>query len=138
MFLTLLGMIPGISQVVQAITTAWFNTKVQMYQARAGVTKETAIAAIQAEVQNNQTKVSWITALAGNPIMMMIVVGFSMPYIIYEWQCIVIDTVWNHGTTYTNPIQGNLADWSNIILSGIFVTSTGVGIAHAVINRFNK
>jgi hypothetical protein len=79
--------------------------------------------------------VNWLTAIASNPVLLFIVLGFAMPYIIYEWQCIVYDTVWMHGETHTNPITGNLADWGNIILSGIFITSTGVGIAHTIINK---
>jgi len=134
-FTTFLGMIPGIASIVSAITTAWFNSKVQIYQAKTGCMRDVAVAAIQAEVQNNQAKVSWITALASNPVMMFIVVGFAMPFIIYEWQAIVYDKVWMHGTTSTDPITGPLADWASIILSGIFITSTGIGVAHAVINR---
>ncbi len=129
--MTLLNLIPGVANVVQTITTAWFNSKVQMYQAKTGTTRDIAIAAITAEVQNNQTKVSWITALAGNPVMMMVVVGFALPWIIYEWQAIVVDTVWNRGTTFTPEIKGLFASFGNVILTGIFVTSTGVGIFHS-------
>lgn len=133
--LAFINMIPGISTAVTAITNAYFNSKVQMYAARWGVTRDVAVAAIQAEVTNNQTKVNWILALAQNPVMMFVVVGFAMPYIIYEWQAIVYDKVWMHGTTTTDPITGPLADWANVILTGIFVTSAGVGVAHTIVNR---
>lgn len=135
---TLLGLIPGISSLIQGVTAAWFNSKVQLYQAKMGVAREVAVAAIQAEVANNQAKVSWIMALASNPAMMFIVVGFAMPFIIYEWKAIAYDKVWMGGATTTDVIAGPLADWANIILSGIFVTSTVVGGAHAIVNRLTK
>ncbi len=132
---TFLALIPGISSVIQAITSAWFNAKVQLYQAKTGVIRDVAVAAIQAEVVNNQTKVSWIMALASNPVMLFIVFGFAFPYIAYEWKAILWDKVIMLGTTSTDAITGPLADWAQIILGGIFVTSTGIGVAHAIINK---
>jgi len=132
---TFLGMIPGLASVVQGISAAWFNSKVQIYQAKTGLARDAVVAILQAEVANNQTKVSWITAIASNPVMLFIVWGFAMPFIIYEWQAIAYDKVWMHGATTTDPITGPLADWAQTILGGIFVTSTGIGVAHAIVNR---
>jgi hypothetical protein len=128
-------MIPGISSAVQAIANGWFNAKVQMYAARVGGDVDVAKTMLMAEVQTNQTKVSWLMAIASNPVLLFIVLGFSLPLIIFEWKCIVYDIVWMHGTTSTDPIRGQLADWATVILSGIFVTSTGIGVAHTWINR---
>jgi hypothetical protein len=132
---TFLGLIPGINSVVSAVLNAYFNSKVQIYMAKTGLEEAVAVEAIKAEVVNNQTKVSWIQALASNPVMLFIVVGFAMPFIIYEWKAVAYDMVWMHGTTSTDPIRGPLADWATIILSGIFVTSTGIGVAHTIINK---
>lgn len=135
----LLNLIPGISSLVQTITTAWFNSKVQMYQSKTGRDRDVAIQAIQAEVENNHSKVGWITALAGNPVMMFVVVGFSLPWIVYEWKVVIWDNIiclWLYGVTgFTPTIKGLVADWAGVILGGIFITSTGVGIAHMVINK---
>ncbi len=132
---TFLGLIPGISSLVSSFTSAWFNSKVEMYVAKTGLERAVAVSAIQAEVGNNHAKIGWIEALAKNPVMLFIVVGFAMPFIIYEWKAIAYDKVWMDGLTKTDPITGPLADWATIILSGIFVTSTGIGIAHTIINR---
>jgi len=131
----LLTYIPGVLSLLTALQKSWFDAKVAIYQARTGAAKDVAIAAITAEVTNNQTKVNWIVALASNPVMMFIVFGFAMPFIIYEWQAIVYDKVWMHGATKTDYIDGPLAEWAHIILTGIFVTSTGIGVAHAFISK---
>lgn len=133
--LAFINMIPGINTMITGITTAFFNSKVQMYQARWGVARDVAVAAIQAEAQSNEAKVNWILALAKNPVMQFIVFGFAMPYIIYEWKAIVYDKVWMAGHASTDPITGPLLDWSNIILTGIFVTSMGIGVSHAIVNK---
>lgn len=135
MFMALIGAIPVLGQIVTSIMTSFFNARVNMYTARTGVSRDVAVAAIQAQIADNQAKAGWITALASNPIMMLIVVGFALPFIVFEWKCVVIDIVWMGGTTSTPPIKGQLADWANVILGGIFISSTGMGVAHAIVNR---
>jgi len=133
---TLLGLIPGISSLVSGVTSAWFNSKVRIYQSKMQCTRDVAVAAIQESVKNNETKVNWILALAQNPVMMFIVLGFAMPWIILEWKVIVYDNVWAHwGVFMTDPVRGEIGEWGGLIIGGIFVTSTGVGITHAIINR---
>lgn len=134
--LGLLTYIPGLLNLIATLQKNWNDARVTMYQTRWGVTRDVAVAAITAEVTNNQTKVNWILALAQNPIMMMVVVGFAMPWIILEWKVVVYDNVWAHwGEYYTPEIKSNVGQWAGIILTGIFVTGTSVGIAHSVINR---
>lgn len=137
--MTLLGLIPGISNLVASITGKWLDTKVAMYQARMGVTRDVAISAIRAEVENNQTKVGWLKAVASSRFLQFIVGGFALPWIVYGnkvilWDNIIHKFIW--GTYgFTPMITGLVGNWADIILSGIFVTSTGLGIAHAVLNR---
>lgn len=132
----LLSYIPGFLNLATAITNKAFDSRVAMYQAKTGATRDVAIAAITATVTNNQTKVSWIAALAQNPMMMMIVVGFALPWIIYEWKVVVYDNVWQYwGKFYTPPIGGEVGKWAGVILGGIFITGGGLGIAHAMIKR---
>lgn len=137
--LTLLNLIPGVSSLIQFVTGKWLDSKVAMYQTRMGVTKEVAITAIQAEIENNRTKVPWLQAVAASGFLQFIVGGFAGPWIIYGWKVIVWDNIVHHffwGVYgYTPPIAGLVADWAGIILGGIFVTSTGVGITQAVLNR---
>lgn len=127
--------LPSLVNGVNAFTAKYFDTKVQLYAARVGGDVAIAKAMLLAEAQANSAKVSWIAALAQNPAMMFIVIGFALPFIIFEWKCVVYDIVWMSGTTSTDPIKGQLADWASTILNGIFITTTGVGVAHAFINR---
>ncbi len=140
--MTLLGMIPGVASVVQFIAGKWMDSKVSMYQARMGVTKDVAVAAINAEAENNKTKVSWLQAVASSPFLMFIVGGFALPLIVhmnkaYVWDNIIHKFIW--GTYgFTPPMTGYILEWGGIIIGGIFVTSTGMGITHAIINRKEK
>ncbi len=140
--MTLLGMIPGIGSIVQTITTKWFDTKVQLYQARTGATKEVAVAAITAAVSDNQTKVAWLNAVAGSRFLQFIVGGFALPLIVYMnkayvWDNVIHPIFWD-GYGFTPPLKGLVADWGGVIIAGIFVTSTGAKIADSVISKLNE
>lgn len=139
--MTLLGLIPGVSSAVQAITTKWFDTKVQLYQARTGATKEIAVAAITAAVSDNQTKVAWLNAVAGSRFLQFIVGGFAFPLIVYMnkayvWDNIVHPIFWD-GYGFTPELKGLVAEWGGVIIAGIFITGTGMKIADSVISKIN-
>lgn len=140
--LTLLNFIPGISSLVQTITTKWMDTKANMYATKMGVTKEVAIEAIRAQAKDNETKVGWLQAVAGSRFLQLIVGGFAGPWIIYGWKVVVWDNIlhkffWGvYG--FTPPIGGLVGDWANIILGGIFVTSTGLVAAGAYVSKASK
>jgi hypothetical protein len=139
LIMTALNMIPGVSTLIQFVVGKWMDSKVAMYQTRMGVTKDVALAAIQAEVENNRTKVGWLNAVANSRFLQFIVGGFAFPWIYYGnkvivWDNIIHKFIW--GTYgYTPPITGLVGSWAEIILGGIFVTSTGMGITAAVLNR---
>jgi len=137
--MTLLGMIPGISKLVQFVAGKWMDSKVAMYQTRMGVTRDVALGAIRAEVENNQTKVGWLQAVAGSRFLQFIVGGFAAPLIFFMNKSIVWDNIIHKffwGTYgYTPPLTGFTAEWAGVIIGGIFVTSTGMGITAAVLNR---
>lgn len=140
--MTLLGMIPGLSSLIQFVTGKWMDTKAAMYATRMGVTKEVAIEAIRAEIVNNQTKVGWLTVVSGSLFLQCIVGGFAFPLIVYMnkayvWDNIVHKFFW--GTYgFTPPMQGLVVDWAGVIISGIFITGASAKIADSVITRINK
>lgn len=137
--LIFLRMIPGVGGIIERITGKWLDTKVQMYETRWGVTRDVAVAAIRGEAAANEAKIGWLKAVASSRFLQLIVGGFAGPWIIYGWKVIVWDNIihkffWDtYG--FTPPIGGLVGDWANIILTGIFVTSTGMGLTAMVINK---
>lgn len=137
--MTLLGMIPGLSTLIQFVVGKYMDSKVAMYQTRMGVTRDVAVAAINAETLNNQAKIGWLNAVASSRFLQFIVGGFALPWIVYGnkvimWDNIIHKFIWDtYG--FTPPIGGLVGTWAEIILGGIFVTSTGMGITAAVLNR---
>lgn len=142
LIMTVLGMIPGLSSLIQFVVGKYMDSKVAMYQTRWGVTKDVAIAAINEEAENNKTKVNWLNAVANSRFLQVIVGGFAGPWIIYGWKVIVWDNIvhkffWGvYG--FTPAIGGEVGTWAGVILGGIFVTTTGMNITHALINRKEK
>lgn len=140
--MTLLGMIPGLSSLIQFIAGKWMDSKVAIFQARMGVTRDIAVAAIQAETLNNQAKVGWLNAVASSRFLQFIVGGFALPWIVYGnkvilWDNIIHKFFWGvYG--FTPPIGGLVGNWAEIILGGIFITSTGMGLTAALTSRIGK
>lgn len=140
--LTLLNMIPGISNLIATITGKWLDTKAAMYAQKMGVTKEVAIEAIRAQSKDNETKVDWLKVVASSRFLQCIVGGFAFPLIVYMnkayvWDNIIHKFFWGvYG--YTPPLTGLVADWGGIIISGIFVTSTGMVAAGAFVSKASK
>lgn len=133
--LAFINMIPGISSMVTAVTAAFFNSKVQLVAARTGADVAVVQAALTASSVEQQTRVQGLQVIASSKVLLFLVVGFALPFMIYEWQCIVYDIIWMHGTTATDAIKGNLADWGNTIIISLFGSGTVVTMAHMYFGR---
>jgi len=137
--MTILGMIPGLSALIQFVVGKYMDSKVAIYQTRMGVTKEVAVEAVRSETVNNQTKVNWLNAVANSRFLQFIVGGFAGPWIVYSWKVIVWDNIVHKffwGTyAYTPTIHGNIGDGFNVIITGIFVTSAGMGLAASFLKK---
>ncbi len=129
-----LHLLPGFTALAQFIVGKVYDSKVKMYAARWGTTRDIAVAAIQAEAVTNQAKVGWMQAVAASPVLSFVVVGFAFPFIYYLNKVIVWDLCLGWGTT---PVlkYALLSDWGGVIIGGIFLTTGGIGLAHAVINK---
>lgn len=126
--------IPSIVGGIETFTKAHYDAKVKMLAARIGGDVEAAKAMLWAEVQSNQTKVGWLSVVASSPILSFVVVGFAFPFIFYLNKVIVYDICLGLGSTPALKYE-LLSNWGGVIISGIFVTSAGVGAVQAWVSR---
>lgn len=123
MWLSLLGMIPGFLTLATSIATAWFNTKVSLYQAKTGAAKEVAVAAIQAQAAVQEKW--WFAAVP--PAL----IGFSIALYIAKavvWDKVVGSFVGCSGhppagtcTTFATDAMGGDLHWVLItVITGYF------------------
>lgn len=136
---TITAMIPGLSSLVQSISTAWFNAKVQITAARIGGDTAVARELVTSAAKDNATNVDRLKVLASSPLLLAIVVLFSLPWIILEWKVIVYDNVWAHWGLYTtDPVKGIIGDWGGTIIACIFGSTSTMAIGHMYFNRKNQ
>ncbi|MDE2104543.1 MAG: hypothetical protein KGL39_45330 [Patescibacteria group bacterium] len=129
-----LHLLPGFTSLAQTVVGKIYDSKVAMYQARWGTTRDVAVAAIQSTAATNQAKAGWIQAVSASPVLSFVVVGFAFPFIFYLNKVIVWDLCLGRGST--PPLRYELlTNWGGIIISGLFITSGVAGIASAVINK---
>ena len=128
-------MIPGLSNIVTALTAAFFNAKVSLVQARTGADVAVAKALVTAAVTDNQTSVGRLRVIAGSWVLSFLTIGFALPYMIYVWQCIVYDTVWMHGLTRTNPLGNDMSAWGATIIACLFGSGTVLTAGHMYFSR---
>lgn len=127
--------VPALMGGLNNFTNAFFNAKVQITAARIGADVSVVQAAMTAAGIEQQTRVEGLKVIASSKTLLFLVVGFALPFMVYEWRCIVYDIVWMNGTTATDPIRGNLADWGNTIIISLFGSGTAVTMTHMFFNR---
>lgn len=126
--------IPAITGGINNFTNKYYDAKVQLYAARVHGDVDAAKAMLLAEVQNNQTKVGWLSVVATSPILSFVVVGFAFPFIFYLNKVIVYDICLGLGSTPTIKYDV-LTQWGGVIIGGLFVTTGAVGAVQTYVNR---
>lgn len=135
--LMLLKFIPGVSSLVETITTKWFDTKVQLTCARLGVDRDVATAMLKAAAQAEITNAHKLSIFASNPLLTALLIAFALPLAIFEWKGIFVDKVVGPGCIWythacwvgrTDPITGQIADWAQTIIYFLFGAPTAMGI----------
>jgi hypothetical protein len=131
--LAILNCIPGLSSIITSITTAFFNSKVELTEARIGGDTAVAVQVIKATAIENESNVNRLKVIGGSWILSFLVVSFSVPWIAYEWKVVVWDTMLEWGVT--GPIHGAVADWATIIITCLFGSGTALTAGHMYFNR---
>lgn len=125
--------IPSLVHGVETFTKAHYDAKVKIVAARIGGDVEVAKQLVSGVVTEGQTRVEFLKAVSQSKFLMVIVGGFAFPWIAYEWKVVVYDTMLGLGVT--GPVKGLVADWSGIILGGIFGTGGVMAVGQMFFNR---
>jgi hypothetical protein len=129
------NMIPGISTIITSLTSSYFNSKVAITQAKIGGDVTVAQDLVRAAATSEVTSVQRLQVIGGSWVLSFLVVGFALPWIAYEWRCVVWDNVINNGATSTPAIGGQLADWAKTIIACLFGSGTVLTAGHMYFNR---
>lgn len=133
MFMALLAAIPGIGGIVTAITTALFNAKVEITKAKTGADRDVAVRLVQAAEAREHENTARLAIFAGNKLLTVLVIAFATPLVLFEWKVVVVDIVFQAGST--DPIRGQVADWATTIIAFLFGTPTALALGKMWFSR---
>lgn len=129
------NMIPGLSSLITSLTTTYFNSKVKLTTARLGGDVAVATAVVTAAAKVDETSVDRLKVIGGSWMLSFLTVGFSLPYILWEWQAVVYDKLWMDGLHKTDPLGGDLSAWATVIIGCLFGSGTVLTAGHMYFNR---
>ncbi len=145
MLAALLTLLSGITPLYNFVL-GWINkvqdTKVAVYMARTGATKEVAVAAIQAQAVIAHEGTAKLAVVAGSKYLALLLVLMAIPIVGYYWKGVLFDNLWCpywYGDTCSTPaIHGQLADWMNMIMLFVFGTPSIMGVTNVALNAIQK
>jgi hypothetical protein len=130
--LALFQAIPSITGGINNFVSKYYDAKVQITAARIGGDVDVAKALVSGVVAEGQTRVEFLKAVSQSKFLMFLVGGFALPWIIYEWKAVPFDNIfcpwWYGKACFTPTITGLVADWSGVILAGIFGTGSVMAV----------
>lgn len=144
--LAFLGAIPIIGQIITAFTTAMFNAKVKLVQARTGADLGVAVEMVKASALQEHENTSKLAILASNPLLTFMLAGFALPLIIFFWKVVVVDKVLGTGCIdlyywkgcwlgKTDELNGNAGDWATTIIGFLFGSGTTLAVGKMYFGR---
>lgn len=130
--------IPAITGGVNNFVTRYYDAKVQIVTARVGGNVEVAKALVSGVVAEGQTRVEFLRVVSQSKFLMWLIGSWSAPWIFYQAKVVAWDNILAMAILgrygYTPPIEGFVAAWSGVILTGIFGTG-GVMAAGALFQK---
>lgn len=133
---SLIGLIPGLSNLASTIATKAFDAKVKMFTARTGADRDVAVQALRSAALESHASAERLKIVAGSWLLSALVAGFALPLIVFEWKVVIIDIVLKIGTT--DPIRGQVADWAQVIIASLFGSTSVVTLGSMWFNRKNQ
>jgi hypothetical protein len=137
--LALIQAIPAIAGGINNFFNKYYDAKVQITTARVGGDVNVAKALVSGVVAEGQVRVDFLKTVSQSKFLMCLVGGFALPWIAYEWKVVIWDNIlcpWLYGHPgFTPTITGLVADWSGVILAGIFGTGSVMAVGQMFFNR---
>lgn len=133
--LAFISALPSLINGVTAFSNKYFDTKVKMVAARIGADESVVRAALTAAALEANASTARLSIIAGSKVLLFLTVGFAIPYMVYEWQCIVYDKIWMDGHHKTDPLGGDLSAWATVIIACLFGSGSAVTLTHMFFNR---
>lgn len=137
--------IPSIVGGVTAFTTAFYNAKVEITKAKIGGDVTVARSIVTEAAVEQHVAASRLKTIAGSRGLMFLIIGFALPWMIYEWKVVFIDNVVGPGSFLwwswigeTDVIHGAVGDWATTIIVSIFGSSTTLALGHMWFTRPDK
>jgi hypothetical protein len=129
----ILALIPGINTLVTSITTAFFNAKVQITQARIGGDRDVAVKLVQAAAAQDHEDTARLGIIASNKLLTFLLIAMALPLVAFEWKVIVWDKMLGWGST--PELSGQVASWAQSIIYFLFGAPTAVAIGKMWFSR---
>jgi hypothetical protein len=126
MFLALIGLVPGLMTLINGFTSAYFNAKVSITQAKLGADRDVAVKLVQAAAQQEHENTTRLGLFASNKFLTFLLIAFALPLVATEWKVYIWDTMLGWGTT--DPVKGEVANWGNTIIYFLFGAPTVMGL----------
>lgn len=131
--------IPAITGGINNFVSKYYDAKVQITTARIGGDVNVAKQMVTGVVAEGQTRVEFLKVVSQSKFLMFLVGGFAIPWMGYEWKAVVWDNLICPGLygkpCFTPPMVGLVADWSGVILAGIFGTGSVMAVGQMFFNR---
>ena len=118
--------IPAITGGINNFVSKYFDSKVQITVARYGCDAGVAKALVTGIVAEGQTRVDFLKVASQSWFLMLILGGFAFPIIAFMAKVVVWDTMLGWGST--PAIRGEVATWVNIVITGIFGSTSVLGV----------
>lgn len=131
--------IPAITGGINNFVSKYYDAKVQITTARIGGDVDIAKALVSGVVAEGGVRVEFLKTVSQSKFLMILVGGFALPWIAYEWKVVLWDNMLClavYGVTgFTPTIKGLVADWAGVILAGIFGTGSVMAVGQMFFNR---
>ena len=124
MWLTLIGLIPGLLSAFTAWQSKKVDAQVEMFKAKTGADERTARDLVVSANKENEVNVERLKVVSSNSWLTFLYVFMSLPVGLYIWQIVFFDKIlckWIYGNTCTtDPITGDGGVWVGLIIGATF------------------